>query len=417
MPPISPNLQSPLTARKSSDELGDAELPRFQKSKLIKADASHHPEVSKCLLQAGFKYSVARQLTEHELQFWNVQELNQTLRLVDATVDDIRFRRLKSFEVVPSLPSRIGHGRVHFNPSDFVKPRWKQIQESADTLGALCVNKDGDLRIVPPGGYAALSHVWAEGLGSDETNGGLHRSLVVQLFDKLAHTDIEWLWIDSLAIPGTGHQLDHAEAEMKSRLINAMANIYRQAKQVVIVNALALRLWSNDPADLGVVLGFGRWLTRVWTYQQIKLVGHTIVLTREGSVWFTDVFICLKARDGLFTLAQTFLHLQRHGNIPVQLADIVVGCTKREASDIINNAGALFPVIGLEWKHGLSLDDGMRKIYEARRHEAVKMVLYHGPPRATYPAWAPAWLNQMRIVDREVGNQRWETRGIYEVVY
>lgn len=211
----------------------------------------------KCLLQAGFEYSVARQLTEHELRFWNVQELNQTLRLLDATVDDIQFRRLKSFEVVPSLPSRTGHGRVHFNPSDFVKPRWKQIQESADTLGAQCANKDGDFRIVPPGGYAALSHVWAEGLGSDETNGGLHRSLVVQLFDKLAHTDIEWLWIDSLAIPGTGHQLDHAKAEMKSRLINAMANIYRQAKQVVIVDALALRLWSNDPANLGVVLGFG----------------------------------------------------------------------------------------------------------------------------------------------------------------
>lgn len=110
-----------------NDELGDAKLPRFQKSKLIEPDASHHPEVLKCLLQAGFEYSVARQLTEHELRFWNVQELNQTLGLVDATVDDIRFRRLKSFEVVPSLPSRIGHGRVHFNSSDFVKPRWKQI--------------------------------------------------------------------------------------------------------------------------------------------------------------------------------------------------------------------------------------------------------------------------------------------------
>ncbi|KAK4665365.1 hypothetical protein QC763_401225 [Podospora pseudopauciseta] len=99
---------------------------------------------------------------------------------------------------------------------------------------------------------------------------------------------------------------------MKSRLINAMANIYRQAKQVVIVDALALRLWSNDPANPGVVLGFG---------------------------------------------------------------NIVVGCTKREAGDISNNARALFPVIGLEWEHGLSIDDGMRKIYEARRHEAVKMVL------------------------------------------
>jgi len=102
-----------------------------------------------------------------------------------------------------------------------------------------------------------LSHVWSEGLGSDDHNRGLHLSLADQIFEKVASLGVRWIWTDSLAIPGGKRALTVVE-ELKANLINAMANIYRTANQVVIVDALCLRLESTDPVKAAAVLCCGR---------------------------------------------------------------------------------------------------------------------------------------------------------------
>jgi hypothetical protein len=124
-------------------------------------------------------------------------------------------------------------------------------------LGALCVNRNGEFCLNPPAGYAALSHVWAQGLGSDAHNRGLHRSLVEQVFKKAGRLGVAWIWTDSLAIPGGGDELGFVEEEAKATLINAMADIYRKAKQVIVFDSLALRLGSVDEVDVAVALCCG----------------------------------------------------------------------------------------------------------------------------------------------------------------
>jgi hypothetical protein len=78
-----------------------------------------------------------------------------------------------------------------------------------------------------------------------------------QGFEKIEPLGIRWVWTDSLAIPGGKRALDLLEEELKGTLINAMADIYRQAKYVVIFNALCLRLQSTDPVKVAAVVSLG----------------------------------------------------------------------------------------------------------------------------------------------------------------
>jgi hypothetical protein len=205
------------------------------------------------LLAKGIPEFIAKPAAMNELCHWFEDEVDQIFSRLHATVDDISHPQLKSFEVrLSTAELALGLG-----PTDFVKPSWDLIVESAAVLGALCVNRDGEFRVNPPGGFAALSHVWSQGLGGDAQGRGLHRSLIQQVFDKIGPLGVEWVWTDSLAIPGGGEKLTVAEEEMKARLINAMADIYRNANQVVIFDALVLRLGSVDPVETAVTLCLG----------------------------------------------------------------------------------------------------------------------------------------------------------------
>jgi len=90
------------------------------------------------------------------------------------------------------------------------------------------------------------------------------------------------------------------------------------------------------------------------------------------------------------SLFRTFFRLQRHDNLGVSLPDIAIGCGYRDAFDELDYARSVFPTLGLEWKFGDKLDEAMRKIYESQKRHATRLVLFHGPPRASYPGWAPA---------------------------
>jgi hypothetical protein len=124
-------------------------------------------------------------------------------------------------------------------------------------MGALCVNRNGMFCTNPEGGFVALSHVWSEGLGADDDNRGLHRDLLHQVFDKVEPLGIKWVWTDSLAIPGGKRALNFLEEELKGKLINAMANIYREARMVLILDALCLKLNSTDPVQVAIMLSLG----------------------------------------------------------------------------------------------------------------------------------------------------------------
>lgn len=185
----------------------------------------------------------------NELCYWTEKELDDVFNDLNLPSNAV-LNSLVSFQVQGNQSGQASTG-------DFVKPTLEDIEKSAESLGALCVNRIGQFCVNPKEGFAALSHVWSQGLGADDDNRGLHKSLLQQVFDKVEPLGIRWIWTDSLAIPGGKRALNFIEEELKGKLINAMADIYRQANQVVIFDALCLRLNSIDPVKVAVVTCLG----------------------------------------------------------------------------------------------------------------------------------------------------------------
>lgn len=119
----------------------------------------------------------------------------------------------------------------------WVKPPSTLIERAANNKLALCINVHREWKLLE-NGYVALSHVWDEGLYADARNRGLPRLVVEQLFAMLQPLNTEWLWLDSLAVPGGRRDLTIREEFAKINLINNMDNIYRNAEFVVILDAL-----------------------------------------------------------------------------------------------------------------------------------------------------------------------------------
>jgi hypothetical protein len=210
--------------------------------------------VKQYLLNKGVPERIAWSTSFNELCYWTEGELDEVFNELFLP-GDTALHNIISFQT--QAPT--SHRRTD---TDFVKPSIQDIQESAGKLGALCVDRHGQFCTNPQEGYIALSHVWSQGLGADDDNRGLHRSLLTQAFDRIEPLNLRWMWTDSLAIPGGKRALDLLEEELKGTLINAMANIYRHAKYVVIFDALCLRLNSVDPVKVAAVASLGGMLER-----------------------------------------------------------------------------------------------------------------------------------------------------------
>lgn len=146
------------------------------------------------------------------------------------------------------------------------------------------------------------------------------------------------------------------------------------------------------------------WMTRVWTYQEIKLANTATIATAQGFVDFSEVCDQLEhlsqeefgegynvTSAGKYpSLYKSLARLRRNDALGVSLVDVALGCADRHATDRLDYARALFPTLGVEWKASYDIHSGMRNLYEATKHHATRLALYHGPPRAERLGWAPA---------------------------
>jgi ankyrin repeat protein len=166
-------------------------------------------------------------------------------------------------------------------------------------------------------------------------------------------------------------------------------------------------------------------LTRVWTYQEIKLAANPIVVTKTGFVRFAEIVDTLRHNAhgevgegydsheaGRFpSLFRTFYRLQRNDKLGVSLPDIAIGIAYREAQEKLDYARSIFPTLGIPWRFGDGIEDAMRKVYEAQKRHATRLVLYHGPPRASYPGWAPAVFPGL-VDSKVISPGTWKLRGM-----
>ena len=162
----------------------------------------------------------------------------------------------------------------------------------------------------------------------------------------------------------------------------------------------------------------------MWTYQEIKLANHAIVMTKQGPINWKEMVDTLRESaelgsgeaqqddKGKFSsLYKALGRLERNDKLGVSLPDLAYGCGHRKATVPLDHARALFPTLGLTWKMNYTLEEGMKELYLSQKDHATRVVLYHGPPRHYWPGWAPATFND--LVDAVILNESaWRRRGL-----
>jgi len=168
----------------------------------------------------GLSPAVAKNLNKYVFNGpgWNTDVILDFLEKIDGFDGDVT-----KFQIVDRSYSRWIGRRMQW-----VKPDPELIKQAAIDKKALCVNKDGHFRLLESG-FVALSHTWTEGLYADAGNRGLPRHVLDQLFEKLdCIPEAEWVWIDSLAVPGGDRDLSVDDEKIKVQLINNMGVIYKR---------------------------------------------------------------------------------------------------------------------------------------------------------------------------------------------
>ena len=391
-------------------------------------------QVQDRLLQYHIAPPVARGLAQVELRLWTPDQLDSILRKVHGLAPNLRHFASGSGAPQETTPRR----------DAWIRPPSSLIERAATEKLALCVNAGGEWSL-RTGNYVAISHVWEEGIQADGENQGLSKFILDSIFAELGHLKSSWIWLDGLAIPGGNRALTAREEVVKKDIINSLSSIYRNADAVVIFDAMVMRLRSCDLVDVAVVLLCGKWMTRVWTLQEICLAKNGLVRTALGSVKFKDILLALRYLSGnqedledfigphnpliLQTVHEApdaskfepmYLRLIRlfliEGQKP-SLTSLMLSCYGRQTGNDIDYARAFFPLLGLEWKVQNSREEGMNQIYDSQRYYSKRLVLMHGSPRSSFrPGWAPSYLTGLTgpilSPDDPLGDPEWTKRGL-----
>lgn len=197
----------------------------------------------------------------------------------------------------------------HF-PSDcacgtYVGPDLNQIQgllaENLIPVVNLAVDADGKSKLVVKSGssveYVAVSHVWADGLGSNPETGlpicQLRRLMSLRdslqrreedSGDELNKLDEEaFIWIDGLCVP--------QERRWRDKALKLMGLAYKEALMVVVLDS-TIQACDVDRAtskeDLLLTIAMSPWMRRLWTLQEAMLARRLVFEFSHGKLLRLD---------------------------------------------------------------------------------------------------------------------------------
>lgn len=381
-----------------------------------------YPAVSELLMRHGIPPHRARTVAMNELRLWKPEEVEAILRKL--TRPSHNYCPLKLTEPDPDESFL----RRHFPKviaSSFVKPPLGAIRQAVRDKKALCVNKFFEFKLCD-GDYMAISHVWNEGIRADFKGRGLTRQHLTRIFEAISLTGASWIWLDVLAVPNAdpkGLNLSEEEKSLQIEVINTLPQVYSNASAVVVLDALLLQVHPSSALDVAVVMVCGTWLTRVWTYQEIRLAKTALFVTAERVFSLEEIRADLAkhlASDGerdpkaskVSDLSLSMGVLQYVGGIGLSLADIAVASANRRATYEIDYSRSLFAVVGLKWDaKWMTSSEGMQAIYLSRKRDASRLVAMYGAKRLSVsPRWAPSRLSGLE--GRIEGGMKWEDRGL-----
>lgn len=157
----------------------------------------NNTEVKNLLNNWGINDEIANPISKNELCYWTTLELTTLFSKLATTPTAIK-AGLRSFDNGVASTANPGAG---LSESELLKPDVKLMLQSIEKRAALCVNEQGKFQL-RDSEYVAMSHVWIEGVGADLENRGLPRRLIKSIFERIRGLGVEWIWLDSLAIPG-----------------------------------------------------------------------------------------------------------------------------------------------------------------------------------------------------------------------
>jgi hypothetical protein len=207
--------------------------------------------------------------------------------------------------------------------------------------------------------YVAISHVWADGLGSTTEEG-----LPLCQIKRLSAITRELVpdgafWIDSLCVP--------AVRDMRNRAIGLMAQTYKDAAVVLVIDSgiRSTSISASREEKLLRVLSSG-WMQRLWTLQE-GLLANRLVFEFSG---------------GLVALEELLPVGEEHFNVVlVELASEVFRLKKHRAS-ILNISDVSQ---SLRWRTTSRGSDETLAISGLLRIDAFELV--NLPPEQRMPAF------------------------------
>ena len=309
------------------------------------------------LMRHGVESQQAKSISISQLWNWEVEDVENILKKVKRSSPE--YCLFKSDEVKlskprPTDPKDPWQSIYKYWPTLWatkpipISPPRAMVEQSARDGTALCVNVNGEWSLRSEG-YCALSHVWIEGLHRDENIGGLEKTKIVKVFELLKRAGLssQWIWTDVLVIPGGWPTQSLADEMLTVALINSMPQVYGLAEAVLIFDATVLQLHSTDLVEVAVVLACGKWATRVWTYQEIKLANRAVVVTATGGIEFLDMIAQLKSLSALDKAQYDQLYLwlaimAKSDQHRLTIRDLVTACAQRKSGMDIDYARAFF---------------------------------------------------------------------------
>ena len=144
--------------------------------------------------------------------------------------------------------------------------------------------------------YIALSHVWADGLGSAKSN-SITTCQLDRILDRLLKLDEQehcgelCVWIDTLCIP-----VSHEFQRLRESQIIRMREVYKTAFGVLAIDPDFLKMSGDvEIAEMGMRLYMSAWCSRLWTYQEGCHARKVFLMSKDGLV---DVDRAIKEQRG-----------------------------------------------------------------------------------------------------------------------
>ncbi|KAI0737349.1 hypothetical protein C8Q80DRAFT_1076534, partial [Daedaleopsis nitida] len=259
--------------------------------------------------------------------------------------------------------------------------------------------------------YVAISHVWADGLGST-TEDGLPTCQIARI---AAHAR-EFVpdgafWVDALCVP--------AVRELRKRAIRLMADTYRRAETVVVFDSGIRALRTSPIAPFNEIflrIATSGWMQRVWTLQEAFLAWDIYFELADGLLPITHLRDALRASTERVPspLAYSFprdFNLEHFAREPLTLmferasrtlsfVDIVTLLEQRTTSKREDETIAIAGLLGIDVASLLAEADAdarMRVFLLAVRTVPASIIVHAGGPRISLPGfrWAPRTLTSL----------------------